>query len=277
MHFNYKYKPDIVKEIYYITHKAKSEGFSSNKDRHGSTLHEIIYVDYGTIKLDIDGKQFKLSTGECIFIPGGTKHTFHSPENAPFDFLNIMFWGNVPSGIFCGKQTISRRCLDLMERLKEESIHEFPYNKEILYSYLLEFVILFYRNSLEATEHKAVIKTAYQRHYQSEIVNSVLNLINQEFSNPLSLEKASKAVYISKSHLCSLLKKETGKSFSTLLCEKRIDVAKHLLRESSYSLGDVASLVGYKSLSFFFKVFKRYAGMTPKAYARSLGDPERRD
>ncbi len=55
----------------------------------------------------------------------------------------------------------------------------------------------------------------------------------------------------------ALLRKETGENFSSILHKHRVEAAKHLLRESIYSLEEIAGAVGYQSLSFFFKIFKK--------------------
>ncbi|MBO1530102.1 helix-turn-helix transcriptional regulator [Psychrobacter sp. F1192] len=64
--------------------------------------------------------------------------------------------------------------------------------------------------------------------------------------------------------------KEEGTSFHEVLEATRKQMAKLYLIEKKLSTTDIAHLLGYKSHSQFFKAFKAWFGMTPKAYQVSL-------
>ena len=58
----------------------------------------------------------------------------------------------------------------------------------------------------------------------------------------------------------------------------RIQQAKKLLLNTSFSVADIAEKVGYGSASYFIKVFKSAVGLPPDAYRRSGGAiPAERD
>ncbi len=63
---------------------------------------------------------------------------------------------------------------------------------------------------------------------------------------------------------------ERGFSFRTTVEEARRHVAENLLRESRYSLTEVAFLTGFSEQSAFNRAFKRWTGLTPTAF-RSAG------
>ncbi len=273
MRLNYKFKPKLVGKISYVTHKGKKRNFERPFHAHAPYAHELIYVDYGEIAITINEQNFNLKAGEWVFIAGGVKHAFHGKEDAPFDFLNIIFYGKIPDILFSTKLLADRKSLNLMERLKQESIQELPYHEEVMASCLTEFIAYSLRqvsNSIPARLPGAPIR----QRYQSEIVNRAINVIMNEYSNQLTLQRLGKAVGVSESHLRRLLKIETGENFSSLLHKQRIAVAKHLLSESNYNLDEISTLIGYRSSSFFFRIFKRLTGTTPKAYSMSLGEPD---
>jgi len=272
MELDYIFKPSLVKKVTYVTHKGKKRDYKQPSHKHATPACEIIYVDYGTIYLTINETRLTLTAGECVFIPGGSEHSFYGEKGVPFDFLNIMFRGEIPEELFSRPLPVSKNCLELMERLKMESIQNMPYCKEMIASYLSELIILFLRQVNLSVPDKEP-EEPYRRHYHSETVNKAMRILREEYMRPLNLLQLSKAVGISESHLRTLLRKETGENFSSILHKHRVEAAKHLLRESIYSLEEIAGAVGYQSLSFFFKIFKRFTGMTPKSYAVSLGDP----
>lgn len=63
---------------------------------------------------------------------------------------------------------------------------------------------------------------------------------------------------------------EEGTSFQKVLEDTRKRLAKLYLSEKNLSATDVAYLLGYKSHSQFFKAFKTWFGLTPRAYQNAL-------
>lgn len=59
---------------------------------------------------------------------------------------------------------------------------------------------------------------------------------------------------------------ERGHSFQSLVDESRRELARRLLRDTAYSLADVAFMTGFSEQSAFTRAFKRWAGQTPRSY-----------
>ena len=62
--------------------------------------------------------------------------------------------------------------------------------------------------------------------------------------------------------------KETGRKFTEILLEKRMERAALLLRNTTLSIEEISSLLGYSNHSNFFKAFKEYYKKTPREYLR---------
>jgi AraC-like DNA-binding protein len=255
-------------------HKGKRGGHRTSAHIHTPERHELIYVDYGKIYLNVGGNDITLCPGDCVFIRGGVTHSFYGEPGLPYDFLNIMFYGSPPEELFSRKITVGRKEHAIMETLKREALGKGPFSADMIICGMTEFIIRLHRQI--SCPSQFLPEPEGLPPYQSEIVRRVVSLIRNEFAGPLSLGKISKAVGVSESYLCALLKKELSETFSSILQKQRVAAAKHLLRESSNTLREVASMSGFNSMPFFFKVFKRVTGMTPREYAASLGDPSER-
>ena len=59
---------------------------------------------------------------------------------------------------------------------------------------------------------------------------------------------------------------ERGLSFKVQVESTRRELAENLLRQSSYTLSEVAFLTGFAERSTFGRAFKRWNGQTPRAY-----------
>lgn len=57
-----------------------------------------------------------------------------------------------------------------------------------------------------------------------------------------------------------------GHSFQSVVDSARHELAQRLLRETEYSLSEVAFLTGFSEQSGFTRAFKRWAGQTPRSY-----------
>lgn len=87
--------------------------------------------------------------------------------------------------------------------------------------------------------------------------------------SPPTRSHVANAMNISVSTLQRRLDEE-GTSFQEVLEDTRKRLAKLYLTEKKLSTTDVAYLLGYKSHSQFFKAFKTWFGITPRAYQSAL-------
>lgn len=68
-------------------------------------------------------------------------------------------------------------------------------------------------------------------------------------------------------YVSSLLRKETGFSFSEILFDLRMERAKILLADSNLSIEEIAYMTGYNDSSNFYKAFHKKFGMSPREFA----------
>lgn len=59
---------------------------------------------------------------------------------------------------------------------------------------------------------------------------------------------------------------DRGYSFQSLVDESRRELAERLLKDTEYSLADVAFMTGFSDQSAFNRAFKRWAGQTPRSF-----------
>lgn len=106
---------------------------------------------------------------------------------------------------------------------------------------------------------------------ESGIVERVLAYIDQNYNKDISLkELAENVFFMNHTYLSHLIKKKTGKNYSSYLREVRIHHAKQLLSDPNLSITEVAGFSGYNDSSQFIQVFKKEVGVTPKKYQEML-------
>ena len=100
----------------------------------------------------------------------------------------------------------------------------------------------------------------------SPIVKKTVMLIDSDISAELSLATLAKAQGISGGYLATLFKKETGKTVSEYIRDRRIEHAKYLLNTTHLQVQTVALHCGIMDVQYFSKIFKKQIGKTPKEY-----------
>ena len=97
------------------------------------------------------------------------------------------------------------------------------------------------------------------------IVNQAIQYMEQHYKEKLQLTDVAEKVYVSHWHLSKLLN-STGKSFSEVLGEIRIENAKKLMEDSSLHIADISERVGFADTAHFSRVFKKYTGISAGEY-----------
>ncbi len=100
-------------------------------------------------------------------------------------------------------------------------------------------------------------------------VQKTMLLIDSDLSADLSLSSLSKQQNISSAYLSSLFKKETGKTVSEYIREKRVQYAANLLSTTHLQIQTIALHCGIMDVQYFSKLFKKQMGKTPKEYRES--------
>lgn len=103
----------------------------------------------------------------------------------------------------------------------------------------------------------------------STLVKNVIIYVDADLTADISLKKLAEMNGVSSTYLSTVFKKETGKSFVDFVNSKRVDQAKHFLKTTGLQIQTIAQHCGFLDVQYFAKVFKKYTGMTPRAYRES--------
>ncbi len=100
----------------------------------------------------------------------------------------------------------------------------------------------------------------------SPIVRKTVLMIDADLSADLSLGTLAAAQNVSSGYLSTIFKKETEKTVSEYIREKRINAAKQLLSTTHLQVQTIALHCGIMDVQYFTKLFKKETGITPKEY-----------
>ena len=100
----------------------------------------------------------------------------------------------------------------------------------------------------------------------SRSISRAMDYIRNNLQSKLQLKEIGHAVGLSPNYLATRFHEETGSTVQDYVRDQRVAVAATMLRESDYSLTQIASGLGFGSNSHFIKVFREQKKITPKQY-----------
>jgi AraC family transcriptional regulator len=101
-------------------------------------------------------------------------------------------------------------------------------------------------------------------------LRKVQDYVTGHLAEDLSVETLASLVELSPFHFSRVFKQTTGMSPLQFATGERVSRAQQLIRETSRSLIEIGSEVGYANPSHFGKVFRRFVGVTPTEFRSGL-------
>jgi ABC-type sugar transport system substrate-binding protein/AraC-like DNA-binding protein len=99
--------------------------------------------------------------------------------------------------------------------------------------------------------------------------DAALYYIKTHLDMQFSLKTLSTQFGLSSKTLGIEIKKKTGMKFSEYLAYLRIECAKDLLLNTSYSTIEIANKIGFSNTNYFYSVFKKYEEITPNQFRKT--------
>ncbi len=248
---------------------------------HYHDFNKIIIFLSGDVTYLIEGKSYKLKPWDILLVG---KNDIHMPIISPdLSYERIVLWlnpiyleehnKNNCSLLNCFSLAAERKLnlirtnkmdiLSLRQNLTEleESVKDTAFGSEILKNALfIQLMVKINRLFLEMETDKKLEDITYDPR-----VEQVLNHINGNLDQELSIEQLAKEFYLNKYYLMHLFKQETGYTLYGYIQKKRIMKASDLIK-NGIQAGEVCSLCGFGDYSNFVRAFKKEFHLSPKQY-----------
>lgn len=102
----------------------------------------------------------------------------------------------------------------------------------------------------------------------NKLIREIIQMMKDKMSENITLKDIAQQFSFSPNYLGYLFKEETGKAFSEVLIQLRMEKACELLKDPTSKIYEIASRVGYRYLPYFSRQFKEAYGMTPMEYRK---------
>ena len=102
--------------------------------------------------------------------------------------------------------------------------------------------------------------------YEQEKFAEIAEYLEQNLSEPITLEMLTKQFAINRNKLNAIFEKQASMTCLNYLLKLRMDLAMILLSKTELPVGEIGARVGFPDPNYFTKVFKSKTGKTPTKY-----------
>ena len=276
---------DINNKVGYLNDNFKIFHIRDKKDikfeYHHHDFSKIVILIDGDLTYYIEGKAYILKPWDILFV---NKNEIHKPVVHPNKYyeriviwLNPDFMAKYAQGnnnlLKCFEVAIKNnynllrlnmKSIDIIKNLIQDiqncnNSNEF--GSEILKeSLFVQLMVLMNRLFLNSDKNRDIEDIQYDK-----TIEGVLNYINSNLENDLSIDTIASEFFISKYYLMRKFKNQIGSSIHNYVVQKRLILARSLISDG-LSMSSVCSRCGFNDYSSFVRAFKKVYGVSPSNY-----------
>ena len=276
---------DINNKVGYLNDNFKIFHIRDKKDikfeYHHHDFSKIVILIDGDLTYYIEGKAYILKPWDILFV---NKNEIHKPVVNPNKYyeriviwLNPDFMAKYAQGnnnlLKCFEVAIKNnynllrlnmKSIDIIKNLIQDiqncnNSNEF--GSEILKeSLFVQLMVLMNRLFLNSDKNRDIEDIQYDK-----TIEGVLNYINSNLENDLSIDTIASEFFISKYYLMRKFKNQIGSSIHNYVVRKRLILARSLISDG-LSMSSVCSRCGFNDYSSFVRAFKKVYGVSPSNY-----------
>lgn len=275
----------VIEKLYSVHYFEFEKNYTFEGERHD--FWEFVYVDKGEVEVVADTRRLPLKHGEMIC-------------HKPGEFHNIYGTGAVAANIVIISFSCKSRYMDFFE---DKIIRINDPEKKLLSSIIKESKDAF-SSRLDVVHLRKLEKRADQsfgceqlvknhmeelliglvrdkgkesrlKKTNTEILNDhttmrIIDYLTENRCQSITLSDVCRHCGLGKSNLQELFKEKTGYTVMEYHRYLKIEEAKVMIRESEGTFTEIACRLGYDSIHYFSRHFKKATGMTPSEYALSV-------
>lgn len=118
--------------------------------------------------------------------------------------------------------------------------------------------------------------TVLTGNYKSEDIKRVVDYIEANLHQELTLHTLAHLVHLNAQYLSRLFKQETGHTLTSFITIRRIEKAKQYFHHTKDTISEISERCGFSDPNYFTRVFKKYVGLTPTQYQQQSYAGEKR-
>lgn len=234
---------------------------------HSHPFTELFYVIKGQGEFFIEGKTFPVTSNDLIIVNPNVEHTEKATTSAPLEYivfgvdgLAFSFQETDNYGHFSYSSTQDR--LIYLCRLMMQEFMDKKTGFDIICQNLLQALFMYI-----SREQKIALRPADTALLSKECAQAK-RYMDIHYSKNITLDILAELTHTNKFYLAHSFTECVGVSPIRYLMERRMQVSRELLLNTSHSIAEIAESTGFSSQSYFSQQFRKENGMTPQKFRK---------
>lgn len=276
-----------IQDIYTIHYFEYRSDFHFAGERHN--FWEFQCVDKGEAEVVTDDGPHYLSRGQVIFHEPNEFHTLTASGSTAPNIIVVSFASDSPCMDFFRKRILtlsssernimglliaeSRRCIasplddPYLEKMKKRQDCMFG-SQQLILLYLKQLLISIIRR--HTVPQLSVHIEQIGVNPPSETYNKIIFYLEEHVQESLTIDDICHDNLIGRSQLQKLFREQHQCGVIEFFSRMKIEFSKQLIRECQMNFTQISDFLGYSSIHYFSRQFKKITGMTPSEYAFSI-------
>lgn len=238
---------------------------------HDHDFFEVFLIEAGSTLHWINGTTQSLEAGQLVFVRPSDVHAFRADNKAGCQIINVMFRTETAEHLTSRySETVEGRFFDKRGEVPDlHTLGPARFARAVTVAEQLQTA----DRSLARIEEFLLVLMNRVALPNSEVSDATPRWFEEARSAALSPEVFRKggagfveAAGRSHEHVCRTCKSATGYTPSEYVNRIRINHAAQLLRSSEMPVDDVIESCGFENVSYFYRLFRKQMGVTPKSY-----------
>lgn len=278
----------VVEQVISIHYFEYMNDFSFGGESHD--FWEFLCVDKGTVNVIAGSATYSLNKGDIIFHKPNEFHSVKANGIIAPNIVVIGFECTSPAMSFFqnkllqiepserdllaliiqeAKQTFSRGIDDpYCEKLiRFETV---PFGSEQLIRLYLEMLLIRLTRSCYEQNNRSSLPKSVSMRSEDELFNRIISYMEENLSSRLTIDSICSDNLVGRSMLQKLFREYTNQGVIDYFSHMKVNAAKQLIRNQQMNFTQIADFLGYNSIHYFSRQFKKITGMTPSEYASSI-------
>jgi AraC-like DNA-binding protein/quercetin dioxygenase-like cupin family protein len=277
-----------IKSIVTVHYFEFGKNYTFKGEKHD--FWELVYVDRGEIDVMADTLNYKLNQGEIIFHKPNEFHNVWANGKIAPNLVIISFYcksksidffkgkilnvsdkekDNLAIIISEAKNTYSSPLDDAtLKKLVKSSNIKFGSEQILKINLELMLISLIRRDKYKEAIGK--LSTTVKQRSDEDLIHKIICFLEENVYNNISFNDVCHKFSQSKTNLKVLFKSKMGMGVMDYFRNLKIELAKKLIREEAYNFTQISALLGYSTVHYFSRYFKKSTNMTSSEYANSV-------
>ena len=252
-------------------------------EKHAHDFYHMIFIIGGKGDIYADKDRYEISENDIFLFAPKTEHEIITNSADPMSSIEIKFHVNDSeikeqlNNLNVKVQSPDEEFRLKLESVLEEAITKTKYYKEMINIQAAGIMLELLRGS--QSNNKVVHLKEYLLNENSKTINKctrelkrVLEYINRNFVEEITLKHLSEVANLNATYLCKQFTKVYNISPIQYVNNLRIEKAKELMLYSDLSITEISAAVGFQSVHYFSRYFKKKENISPMEYKNHFSE-----